>query len=471
MSAPVIWWVRKDLRLADSPALTAALALGGPVVPVFVLDEVFSGYGACPRWRLGLGVEALGAVLEGLGSRLVLRRGRALDVLAELAEETGAKAVRWCRAYDAAQVARDKAVKAGLAARGVDAASVAGQLLCEPWDVETGQGRPYRVFTPYWRAVRGREVPAPLPRPGRIPAPKVWPASEAAADWGLAKAMGRGAAVVLPHMAVGEDAAVVRLKRFLGEGIAEYAGARDFPGRAGTSRLSENLAWGEISARACWHAGWQAMEAGARGAEAFLRELVWREFAYHLAWHWPDIGAENWRREWDGFPWAMDGGAPEVLAWKRGRTGLRLVDAAMRELYVTGTMHNRSRMVVASFLTKHLLTDWRVGLKWFADCLADWDPASNAMGWQWVAGSGPDAAPFFRIFNPEAQAAKFDPGGAYAGRWLAEGAAEPEPEALAYFDAAPRAWGLSAEDAYPEPVVDLGTARARALEAYVRRCG
>jgi deoxyribodipyrimidine photo-lyase len=250
--------------------------------------------------------------------------------------------------------------------------------------------------------------------------------------------------------------------------VEQYKERRDFPAEPATSRLSENLAWGEIGPRTIWHAGQRAFEEGARGAEHFLKELVWREFAYHLAFHTPRITDRNWREEWDAFPWSTtDDDA--VLRWKQGLTGIPLVDAAMREMYVTGTMHNRGRMIVGSYLTKHMLKHWRIGQAWFEECLIDWDPAANAMGWQWVAGSGPDAAPYFRIFNPETQAAKFDADAEYTHRFVAELSPEPGPEARAFFDACPRSWTLSPTAPYPTPLVGLPEGRARALAAYENR--
>jgi len=281
--------------------------------------------------------------------------------------------------------------------------------------------------------------------------------------------MGRGAAVVAAHARVGEAAARARLGAFLAGAVADYPAARDFPGREGTSGLSENLAWGEIGVRELWHRAAALRERGgaaAAGAEAFLREIGWREFAWHLLRHTPHIATRNWRQGWDAFPWQGDG--PQARAWRRGMTGEPFVDAAMRALWVTGTLHNRARMVAASYLTKHLLTDWRVGMRWFENCLIDWDPASNAMGWQWVAGSGPDAAPFFRIFNPAAQAARFDPDGAWQRRWLPGPADPPAPEALAFFAAAPRAWGLDPRAPCPPPLMGHAEGRARALAAHAR---
>jgi deoxyribodipyrimidine photo-lyase len=464
--SPILYWVRRDFRLTDNPALAAAAASGRPVIPVFLNDEGVAALGAAPRWRLGEGVAAFAAALKDAGSRLVLRTGPALAALERLVAETGAGAVWWGRLYDPVSKARDTAVKAALKARGIDARSFAGHLLHEPWEVETGQGGFYRVYTPFWKAVAPREVAAPLPAPGRIAAPEAWPASDRLADWRLGAMMRRGAAVVAVHAGVGEATAQDRLAAFLAQGIDGYATARDRPDLPGTSKLSENLSLGEISARSVWHAGLRARAEGRAGAETFLKELVWREFSYHLLHHTPHIVERNWRDEWDGFPWASDGPAAE--RWRRGMTGEPFVDAAMREMYVTGTMHNRGRMIVASYLTKHLLTHWRIGLDWFADCLIDWDPAANAMGWQWAAGSGPDAAPYFRIFNPATQAEKFDPKGAYRRRFVAELSPRPGTEALAFFEAAPRSWGLDPRARYPAPMVDLAEGRARALAAYAQ---
>jgi deoxyribodipyrimidine photo-lyase len=462
--APVIWWVRRDFRLADNPALAAAAASGAPVIPLLLPDEAAAGLGAAPRWRLGEAARVLGERLAAMGSRLVVLPGRALDVLPRLMAETGATAVHWARAYDPEGIARDTAVKAALKGAGV---SHPGSLLHEPWTVATGAGGPFRVYTPFWRAVRGREVPAPVPAPARLPAPAAWPEGVPLDRWRLGAAMQRGAAVVARHARIGEAAARDRLAAFLAGPVDRYADDRDRPDRPGTSRLSENLAWGEIGPRTVWQAGMEALRAGRAGAETFLKELVWREFAWHLAFHTPHILTANWRPEWDGFPWQGDG--PLAEAWRRGMTGIPFVDAGMREMYVTGTMHNRARMIVASFLTKHLLTHWRVGADWFADCLIDWDPASNAMGWQWAAGSGPDAAPYFRIFNPATQADRFDPDAAYRRRFVAELSPRPGPEALAFFEAVPRAWGLDPARGYPAPVVGLEAGRARALAAWEQR--
>ena len=468
-TSPILVWIRRDLRLADHAALTAAGASGRPVVAVFIHDEVVETLGAAPKWRLGLGVAEFARQLETIGARLLLRRGRALKVLRGLLAETGARAVYWQRAYDPASQARDTEVKAGLKSDGVDAQSFAGQMLFEPWTAQTKSGGYYKVFTPFWRALKDRGVSAPVATVKALPAPASWPRSETLDDWQMGAAMHRGAAVTGQFVRVGEPATLDRLADFIETRVTQYAETRDVPAVAGTSRLSEHLAWGEISPRVAWFAGQRALHEGKAGADVFLKQLIWREFAYHLLHHTPHIASENWRHDWDAFPWNKDPETPEVRAWKQGRTGIEFVDAAMRELYVTGYMHNRARMIVASYLTKHLLCHWRIGLAWFEEHLIDWDVANNAMGWQWAAGSGPDAAPFFRIFNPDTQLDRFDPDRTYVRRWIAEGQSAPPATALQYFQAIPRAWRLSPDDPYPAPVVALKAGRARALAAYQSR--
>lgn len=465
--APIILWFRRDLRLADHQGLSAALALGHPILPVFVLDDHTLSMGAAARWRLGLALDSFAQRLEALGSRLILRRGPAGPVLEALAAETGAAGLIWSRSYDPETQDRDAAIKAGFRACGLLAQSHQGFLLHEPWTVSTGAGGFYRVYTPFWNAVRDRVIAAPLAAPRTLPAPDQWPAGDRLEDWALGAAMNRGAAVVAKHQHVGEAAAEARLSVFIDGKIATYKARRDFLAEDATSGLSENLTYGEISPRQIWHAGHRARAEGAAGAEHFLKELVWREFAWTLLFHTPHITQQSWRPEWESFPWRGDNADAE--AWRRGMTGEPVVDAAMRQLYTTGTMHNRARMIVASYLTKHLLTHWKVGLDWFADCLTDWDPASNAMGWQWVAGSGPDAAPYFRIFNPATQAQTYDPDSRYRRRYLAEASARPGAEALDYFAAVPRAWALDPKTRYPDPLIALDAGRARALDALAQQ--
>ena len=466
---PTILWLRRDLRLGDHPALLAACARGGPVIPVFVCDDTVDALGAAPKWRLGLSLRIMAEELERKGSGLILRKGKAAEVLVQLVKETGADAVYWSRLYDPQALGRDRAIKSALTERGIDAQSFNSHLLFEPWTVETREGNYYRVYSPMWRAVKDRDVATPEAAPPSVPAPVIWPESETLEGWGLGAEMRRGAAVVAGWQRPGEAAALDRLSWFAFEGIHDYGRTRDLPGTDGCSGMSDYLALGEVSVRQLWHAGLSALHQGAQGAEQWMKELVWREFAYHLMFHTPRILTENWRPEWSDFPWQEDEEHPHVIAWKQGRTGVPFVDAAMREMYVTGKMHNRARMIAASYLTKHLMSHWRIGQRWFEYCLTDWDPASNAMGWQWVAGSGPDAAPYFRIFNPETQRARFDPDRAYITRWIAEGLDSPSPTAMTYFDAVPKRWNLSPRDAYPQPVVDLAAGRKRALAAYEAR--
>lgn len=465
--APLILWFRRDLRLSDHPMLAEALASGRPLIPVFLLDPETEAIGAAARWRLGLSVAAFAEQVAGLGGRLILRRGPAALVLDQMIAETGATGVLWSRSYDPATRERDAELEAGLLGRGLVARSIPGFLLHEPWTVKTGQDGFYRVYTPYWKAVRDRDVAQPLRAPGHLPAPAVWPASDRLEDWQMGAGMRRGAAVLRPHARAGEQQALARLHDFIAAKIDTYKARRDFMAEDTCSGLSENLTYGEISPRQIWHQGMRAMQAGATGAEHFLKELVWREFAWHLLHHTPHITQSSWRPEWDAFAWRYD--SADAEAWRRGMTGEPIVDAAMRQMYVTGTMHNRARMITASYLTKHLLTHWKVGMDWFAECLTDWDPASNAMGWQWVAGSGPDAAPYFRIFNPTTQAKTFDPDAVYQRRHIAELSQKPGKLALDYFEAVPRNWGLDAAQRYPLPLISLQAGRARALAAFAQR--
>lgn len=468
-STPIIMWFRRDLRLSDHPALKAACDTGRPVIPVVIRDGSVNDLGAAPKWRWGLGVEHLAQTLKDKGSKLTFRSGDALEVLQELIGQTGAGAVYWTRQYDPLAIERDSKIKSTLRDKGIAARSYGGHLMFEPWTTQTKTGGFYKVFTPFWRSVKNRDVDAPLPTPGRFPAPDIWPESEDPETWMLSRAMHRGATIVRPHVRLGEHAAQARLGVFMDTRVAGYVEGRDIPAEDRTSALSENLALGEISPHQCWHTGLRAMNEGKAGAETFLKQLVWREFAYHLMHHTPHILDRNWKEGWDKFPWNDNAEDPHVRAWQQGRTGIRFVDAAMRELYVTGRMHNRGRMIVASYLCKHLMTHWRIGQQWFEECLIDWDPACNAMGWQWSAGSGPDATPYFRVFNPVTQLDKFDRNRDYVNRWIAEGCSDRADEALSFFEAVPEHWGLSPDDTYPDPFVSADQGRKRALSAYENR--
>ncbi|TDW30443.1 cryptochrome/photolyase family protein [Cryobacterium psychrophilum] len=446
--APSIVWFRDDLRLADHPALHHAITRGAPVVAVFVLDEESPGIrplGGASLWWLHNSLRSLTASLGDLGVPLVLRRGPAESIITEIAASTRAGAVYWNRRYGQAERDVDTRIKATLPGSDCDAQSFAGSLLFEPWTITTGQGNPYSVFTPFWRACNA----APLPR-NPYPAPTAivpWPgqvATDDLDDWGLEPHSPDWADGLRAAWQPGEAPAHKRLHDFLSDSLGSYAEQRDLPAENVTSRLSPHLRWGEISPYQVWHATREATAGSpGKGPVRFLTELGWREFSYHVLFHAPHLATENWRPGFDAFPWhPLDETALE--AWQRGRTGFPLVDAGMRELWRTGTMHNRVRMVTASFLTKNLLIDWREGERWFWDTLVDADPASNPASWQWVAGSGADAAPYFRVFNPQLQFAKFDPNETYVRANIDE-------------------WGT---DAYPAPIVDLADSRRAALAAY-----
>jgi len=464
---PIIVWFRQDLRLTDNPALAAAAASGAPVVALYILDEG-GGWapGGASRWWLHHSLAALAAALERRGGRLVLRRGPAAAVLDALIAETGAAAIHWNRCYEPEAVARDTGIKAGLEARGVAVRSFDAALLFEPWTVATRAGEPFRVYTPFWKAcLAAPEPPQPAPAPRHVPGPAAGPAGDALADWSLLPMTPDWAGGLRAAWTPGEAGAVRRLESFLERAVARYKGDRDRPDLPGTSRLSPHLHFGEIGPRQVWHAI-RAATAGGAGVESFLSEIGWREFSHHLLFHFPTLPDRNWRPEFDAFPWRHDPAA--LAAWQRGRTGYPLVDAGMRELWTTGWMHNRVRMVVASFLVKHLLIDWRAGADWFWDTLVDADLANNAASWQWVAGCGADAAPYFRIFNPVIQGERFDPSGSYVRRWVPELARMPDafvhkPWAA---DAVTLAGaGLRLGETYPRPIVDHATARDRALAA------
>lgn len=460
MSCSIVWF-RRDLRLGDNPALAAALQAGLPVIPVYVLDEETPGLrplGGAARWWLHGSLQVLDEALRAAGSRLVLRRGPAERMIAELAWECGAAAVHWNRVYERPARERDARLKEALRQGGLAAESHKASLLAEPWEVKNRSGEPFRVFTPFWRACRSGIAPErPLPSPCHLPAPTQWPASDRLANWRLRPRHPDWSTGLAAAWAPGEKSGAGRLADFADGTLERYQERRDLPSAHATSRLSPHLAFGEISPRQVWEA------ATARGhsasAEKFLAELGWREFAHHLMFHFGDLGTCNFRREFDSFPWTDDDAG--LRAWQRGHTGYPIVDAGMRELWTTGWMHNRVRMIVASFLTKDLLIDWRAGERWFWDTLVDADPANNAAGWQWVAGSGADAQPYFRIFNPVLQAEKFDPAGDYVRKWVPELADLPS-------GAVHRPWSLgrAAPAGYPPPIVDHGYARGRALAAF-----
>ena len=439
MTAPTLIWFRQDLRLSDHAALTAAIERGAPVIPVFIWAPTEEGEwapGAASRWWLHQSLTALDESLVKLGSRLIIRCASNTEAeLHRLIKETGATAVYWSRRYEPKVIARDQSIKQGLRDAGIEARSFNAALLVEPWDVQNNSGKPFQVFTPYWRKVSATlELPKPLPTPTRIPAPQSWPMSTSLEALSLMPKI-EWYQGMRDSWQPGERGAQQNLDRFLDGSVANYGETRNLPAQAGTARLSPHLHFGEVSPRQIWHiaAKWRSSQ--------FMTEIGWREFAHHLLYHFPRTTNDPLRLEYQKFPWLDN---PKHLeAWQRGRTGVPLVDAGMRELWHTGWMHNRVRMVVASFLVKNLRLHWLEGARWFWDTLVDADLASNTLGWQWAAGCGADAAPYFRVFNPESQAEKFDPQSEYIQRWI------------------------GGDKKYPSsPIVDLKESRVAAIAAW-----
>jgi deoxyribodipyrimidine photo-lyase len=454
-------WLRQDFRLSDNPALTAAAA-AGPVVACYILDKTLpwpvAGAG---RWWLHQSLRDLADQLARFGVRLILRRGAAATVIPALAAELGARAVHWNRLYEPAAIARDKALKTALRADGREAVSHNAALLFEPWTISTGTGGPYKVFTPFAKTCRSAPPPPlALPIPASIRGADVALFSDNLDDWGLVPRHPNWAAGFGAVWTVGEGAAAARLDKFLKTGLQAYGSQRDRPDQDGVSRLSPFLHWGQIGPRQIWHRV-QALKATdptlAEGADKFLSEILWREFAHHLLFHFPHIPERPFQARFTDFPWQSDAAA--LQRWQRGQTGIPIIDAGMRQLWQTGWMHNRVRMIAASFLVKHLLIPWQDGQAWFWDTLLDADLANNAAGWQWVAGCGADAAPYFRVFNPVTQGEKFDPNGDYVKAFVPELSALP-PRLIH------RPWDAKKTLAYPAPLVDLAKGRARALAVY-----
>ncbi len=473
-STPVILWFRNDLRLADNKALQSAISSRAPVIPLYVLDHNTPGRwsrGGASNWWLAHSLTSLAADLEARGARLVLRRGPAEDVLAELISQTKATAIYCSRCYEPWAAEQERALHARFAADGVSFKRFAGHLLREPEDVRTKANDPFKVYTPFWRALSQGFVPAdPLSAPRKISVPESLPASDDLSSWRLLPTKPDWAGGLRENWRPGEAGARARLKTFVTGALATYADNRNRPGIAGTSRLSPHLAFGEITPAACWHAATHASAANRgldKGCETFLKELAWREFSYALLHNWPTLPEAPFNASFAAFPWLVN--KDHLKAWQRGLTGYPIVDAGMRELWHTGYMHNRVRMIAASFLIKHLLIPWQDGEAWFWDTLVDADLANNAASWQWVAGSGADAAPYFRIFNPILQGRKFDPDGAYVRKWVPEIAGLPDNVLHAPWEAGEhelRHANIMLGRTYPMPLVEHGAARARALRAY-----
>jgi len=457
-------WFRRDLRLADNPALQQALRVADRIVPVYIHapdEDAPWAPGGASRWWLHHSLAALATELAARGSPLVIRSGDSLPELRRLARETGATAVYWNRLYEPAAIARDRRIKEALRADGLDAGSSNAALLLEPWQMKTGGGGPYRVFTPFWKAAQER-LPGGLlePVPDRIPGPATAPASLPLDALELLPRIPWDAGFAA-HWQPGEPGARTRLDRFCDDAVEHYSQDRDRPALDATSGLSPHLHFGDIGPRQVLlrirrEIAMQPGQGWLANAEHFLRELGWREFAHHLLFHYPQTPLEPLVDKYRAFPWRRPADyAADLRAWQQGRTGVPIVDAGMRQLRASGIMHNRVRMIVASFLTKNLLIPWQEGARWFWDTLVDADLPNNTLGWQWTAGCGADAAPWFRVFNPVLQSQKFDPDGEYLRRWLPELAGLPRDR-------------LHVPGAHLPAIVDLARSRQRALDAYVR---
>lgn len=464
-----IVWFRQDLRVSDHPALARAAERGHAVVPVYIWSKGEAGMwaaGGASRWWLHHALVDLAGQLGKAGLRLVVRKGRSEEVLPALVEESGAEAVYWNRCYEPWRTRIDSRLKERLRASGVEAWSGNASLLREPWEVATQAGKPYKVFSPYARNCAGRPDPGPVGNGKAMAGPEEWPAGMKVEELGLLPKVDWDtglAAAWKPSRAGAEE----RMQSFLSR-VSRYKEARDLPAEDGTSGLSPYLHWGQVGPREV--AAWLREDGGQSGGrKTFYNELIWREFAYHVLYHFPDTPEEPLQRKFAGFPWEED--AELLRAWQAGQTGYPLVDAGMRQLWESGWMHNRVRMLVGSVLVKHFLQPWQAGARWFWDCLVDADLASNTLGWQWAGGCGADAAPYFRIFNPITQSEKFDPAGTYIRRYVPELREVPGkwihrpwemPEALQERS------GCRIGDDYPEPVVGHQAGRQRALAAFAQ---
>ena len=471
---PILVLVSNALRLDDHPALVAACQDGAPVIPVYILDNEAAGewaVGAARRWWLSQSLKKFSDDLMNVGSRLIIRRGDTCGIVADFIAATGAGGLYMTRGYTPWQRALEGRLHIICSGKDIQCRRFGGNLLLEPEEIATKTGKPYEVFTPFWRQAKTLiDHSSPLPAPSNIPAPDTWPESQSLDDLDLAPKPVNWAETMAVSWLPGEAGAQAMLGSFLEEAVASYGLARDLPGVEGTSKLSPYLASGEISPRRIWHAGRRHLEA--RGTEAdgtvsFLRELGWREFSAHLLFHFPHMPEQPLKGSFNAFPWSS-GKSTDLAAWQKGQTGFPIIDAGMRQLWQTGWMHNRVRMIVASFLVKDMLWHWRDGEAWFWDTLVDADLASNAASWQWVAGCGADAAPYFRIFNPILQGEKFDKAGDYVRTYVPELARLPDAYIHKPFDAPAEilaAAGVTLGKTYPKPILDRSIARDRALAA------
>lgn len=459
-------WFRQDFRLEDNHALTAA-AKNGDIIPVYIHSPEEEGdwpIGGASKWWLHHSLESLSQEFDKHGLKLVIRKGKTLENLRLLIKETQANAVYWNRRYEPAVIARDTSIKSDLKDEGIDVHSFNANLLFEPWTIHNKQNKPFQVFTPFWKHCLTLQAPS-VP----LPIPKLKPSSLSIKSDSLESLE------LLPkihwdtgiHAAwkPGESHARKMLDKFLKSPVLEYTDERDRPDHNGISHLSPYLHFGEISPRIIWHAALKKYDFAE--VEPYLRQLGWREFAHHLLFHFPKTPSFPLRQDFAKFPWKDDPAG--LKAWHKGKTGYPIVDAGMRQLWTTGWMHNRVRMIVGSFLVKDLLINWLEGARWFWDTLVDADLANNTLGWQWVGGCGADAAPYFRIFNPITQGEKFDPEGEYVRHWVPELAALPNEWIHQPWEAPAdvlRAAGIILGKDYPHPIVDHKKARMRALAAF-----
>lgn len=462
----IIVWFRRDLRLSDNPALFEACKLASEIFPVFIYapdEEAPWRPGEASQVWLHHSLDALAKSIEAKGSKLIIKKGDSLKNLSALSKEIKANAVFWNRLYEPSAITHDKKIEEGLIKLGVEAKSFKGNLLIEPWEIKNSSGGPFQVFTPYHKKLLTiYKHQKPLTAPKELKPGKKKLISCKLNELKLLPKL-NWHENMLAHWEVGENAAKKKLSAFLKHHLAHYLDKRDFPIEKINSELSPHLHFGEISPKQIWE---EALKSS-KSSGGFLRQIVWREFAHHLLFHFPHTTSKPLREKFEKFPWKKN--KKQLLAWQKGRTGVPIVDAGMRELWSTGIMHNRVRMIAASFLVKHLLQPWQEGTKWFWDTLVDADLANNTMGWQWVAGCGADAAPYFRIFNPVIQGEKFDASGEYVKRWI------PELKRL------PAKWvhkpwecpedvlqdaGVKLGKDYPKLIIELAEGRERGLEAY-----